>query len=179
MAANAQADIETEEQVVAELARLGVSYLSRMTKHDIPWTYSPDELLRRVVCQPSSRVRVALISLFLARPEYSRYAIKALVGLNPEESLRFRAFYTAAVILQVKYARDLEAIHRGHRHKLPDLFSNDLGLAIDSSHDRLEELGHIHARLSGVDFNWAGTYENAAYLLLKRWEVEEKWKMCL
>ncbi len=177
MTANGQTDIDTEEQIVGELARLGVTYLSRKTKREVPWAYKPDELLRQVVRQPSSRVRVALISLLLARPEYSRYAITALNGLNPEESLRFRAFYTAAVILQQKYARELRAKHRGQWLKLPDLFSNSLGLSDDPSQNQLLELAHIHARISGDDINWSGTYENALHLLLKRWEAEEKWKL--
>ena len=171
---SAQSAMEAEEQVVAELGRLGVSYLSRQTVDSDRFPYAPDELLRQLVCQPSSRVRVALISLLLARPDYAGHALKALDGLSPEGAQRLRIFYTAAVILQQKYADQLQTTQPGHWRKLPDLFSDDLGIAKGPVERRLQELARLHAQWSGNNINWAGTYENAARLLVRQWELERK-----
>lgn len=60
-----------EERIVAELARLGVSYLSRQTAISETANEVPVELvdlLAAVVRQPSARVRAAAIALFLAQP---------------------------------------------------------------------------------------------------------------
>ena len=123
-----QAAIETEEQLVAELGHLGVGYLSHQLSNPLRFKSSPEELLRRLVCQPSSRVRLALISLMLARPDYAQYALKALEGLPPKEAQRLRIFYTAAVILQQKYSVEIQKIHRMEWSRLPDFFSKELGL---------------------------------------------------
>ena len=68
MGITGQADLQTEEQLVDELAQLGVRYLSRQSMDVAQYVHAPYELLAKLVCQPSSRVRSALIALLLARP---------------------------------------------------------------------------------------------------------------
>jgi hypothetical protein len=121
-------------------------------------------------------VRLAVISLLLARPDYAEYVTSAVDGLNQSDAQRLCILYTAAVILQAKYADQLRAANRNFGRSLPDLFSDELGLNGASSDARLHELAHIHARFSGQNLNWAGTYENAALLLVRRWGSEKKWK---
>jgi hypothetical protein len=176
MRATERVDLQTEEQLVAELARLGVRYLSRQSAEAAESVYAPNELLGRLVCQPSSRVRLALIALLLARPEYARHVHLALKRLNQSDAQRLRFFYSAAVILQQQYAEILRAALGASFSQLPDLFADELGVTGDSPAARLRELGRLQAQWSGENLNWTGTYENAARLLLRRWESEQKWK---
>ena len=176
MRASELADLQTEEQLVAELARLGVRYLSRQSAEAAESGYAPDELLAKLVCQPSSRVRSALIALLLARPDYARHVRLALKRLNQSDAQRLRFFYSAAVILQQQYVEILRAALGANFRQLPDLFAGELGVTGESPTARLQKLGRLQAQWSGENLNWAGTYENAARLLVRRWESEERWK---
>jgi hypothetical protein len=171
-----QADLQSEEQLVDELARLGVRYLSRQSSVVLQAGYAPHELLARLVCQPSSRVRSAIIALLLARPDYGRYVGQALKILNQNDAQRLRFFYSAAVILQQQYAETLRTELGANWRQLPDLFGGELGVIGDSPTARLQELGRLQAQWSGDSLNWAGTYENAVRLLVRRWESERKWR---
>lgn len=166
-----------EEQLVAELHSLGVDYLSRQQEVASPASHAPHELLADLVCQPSSRVRAALIALLLAHPDFARFIPQALEGLGPKDAQTLRFFYTAAVYLQQKYARSLRGGLKSRWRRLPDLFSGELGVAGEANADRIRNLAHLHAQASGEFLNWEGTYESAARNLLRRWEVEEKWKV--
>lgn len=169
--------MQAEEQLVAELSKLGVGYLSRLREDSSPSLYPLHELLAKLVCQPSSRVRAAFIALLLARPDFARYVPQALKELRSKDAQTMRFFYTAAVYLQQKYAGLLRSVLKSRWRRLPDLFSNELGVSGNSSAERLHHLAHLHAQSSGDFLNWEGTYENAARQLIHRWEVEQKWKV--
>jgi hypothetical protein len=167
---------QAEEQLVSELARLGIGYLSRQSADNSSRVYAPHELIAGLVCQPSSRVRSALIALMLAYPGYAVYVPRALRLLKTDQAQTLRFFYTAAVILQKMYAQGLQPSLGTKWRNLPDLFSDELGLTGDSPAARLRNLARLHARWSGENLNWAGTYENAAQHLLRRWDREKAWK---
>lgn len=167
---------QAEEQLVSELARLGIGYLSRQSADNSSRVYAPHEVMTGLVCQPSSRVRSALIALLLARPDYCVFIPQALRLLNSSQAQILRFFYTAAVNLQQIYAQDLQPSLGTEWRNLPDLFSDGLGLTGDSPAARLGNLARLHARWSGENLNWAGTYESAARHLLRRWDKEKTWK---
>jgi hypothetical protein len=99
--------ILAEEQIVAELALLGVGYLSRnIDTRPIP-QHPAHQLIADLVRQPSSRVRTALIALLLLHPEFDQSVPAALVSLRANNRVTFKCLYTAAVILQRKYWQDL------------------------------------------------------------------------
>ncbi|MCI0520528.1 MAG: hypothetical protein L0Z70_09770 [Chloroflexi bacterium] len=165
-----------EEQLVHELAQLGVAYLSRQSEERPAAQRRPEALLAGLVGQRSSRVRAALIALLLAHPEYARFARGALNLLDLRQAGSFRLFYTAAVILQQMYAETIQArLGRGWR-VLPDLFSAELGVSGRAPAERLQSLGRIHAQASGEILNWAGTYDHAAQHLFHQWEKEQSWR---
>lgn len=166
--------LRKEEQIVGELARLGVGYLSRQGNESFP-RRAPEDLLVELVRQPSSRVRTALIALFLAHPEYAAHVSEVLPRLADYETLSFKFFYTAAVLLQQKYPHRLRAFLGVRWRELPDFFSVELGVRGATPVARLQALGRIHARQTGVQLNWAGTYQNAAHHLIRRWEMEKLW----
>jgi hypothetical protein len=167
---------QTEEQVVAQLEQLGVRYLSRQAHVDPTPARPTHDLLADLVHQPSSRVRTALIALLLAHPDYCAAIPAAIQQLTPSEVLTLKTFYTAAVLLQRQYADRLQEFLGSEWRWLPDLFSDELGVEGDTPLARLHSLGRIHTRWSGVQLNWAGTYENASRLLVRRWELEQAWK---
>lgn len=167
--------LQTEEQIIAELERLGVRYLSRQMKIESVEMRAPDSLLAELITQPSSRVRLALIALLLARPDYAAYAAPALRTLGAQEAQTFKFFYTAAALLQRQYAKVLHEFLGAQWRELPDLFADEIGVTGTSPAERLRSLAQRHAQWSGVRLNWAGTYESAARHLLRRWEMEQQW----
>jgi len=162
-------ELEKEEQVVAELERLGVRYLMRLSHITSRQNYPPVELIADITWQPSSRVRNALVSLFLAKPEYSAYIQQALRQVDQQQAILMKSFYTAAVLLQRKYANKCPDII------LPDLFSKELLVSGITPDEQLCSLGKKHQEISGRNINWQGTYENAAKHLFRRWELEKEW----
>lgn len=176
MATATQAPLQAEEQLVAELERLGVRYLSRQSDAGVVKARAPQELLADLVRQPSSRVRAALIALLLARPDYAAHVSAALENLTREQAQTFKFFYTAAVCLQQQYAGMLQVFLGANWRWMPDLFSDELGLSGDTPAARLKALARLHAQRTDAQLNWAGTYENAARHLLRRWEMERTWK---
>lgn len=165
-----------EDLLVAELARLGVGYLSMQSEVQASQPFLPNKLLAELIRQPSSRVRAALISLLLAHPEYARYVPKALKELSHEQALTMKLFYSAAAALQRKYTREMEKYFAHPIQPLPNLFVEELHLQDASVDDQLKTLARIHRQKTGMTLNWIGTYENAARHLLRRWEMERAWK---
>ena len=169
-----EVSFQSEERLVAELAQLGVNYLSRQVEvSTIPRL--PRIIIAELVRQQSSRVRTALISLLLANPQYASQVPAALKSLGARDSLTLKLFYTAAVFLQQKYAELLMKFSRSPWTELPDLFSSELAISGESLQERLIALGNLHTRSTGIQLNWVGTYENAAKDLIRRWQMEQVW----
>ncbi|MDI6768375.1 MAG: hypothetical protein QMD04_01710 [Anaerolineales bacterium] len=167
---------QMEEQVVAELAQFGVRYLSRQSSPGTVFPRAPQDFLAALVRQPSSRVRSAVIALLLARPDFASYIPAALQQLTAPEAQTLKFFYTAAVYLQGQYADALKLFLGEKWRQLPDLYSKELGVSGDTPATRMKALARLHAQKTGEFLNWAGTYENAARHLLRRWEMERTWK---
>ena len=165
--------LQSEDQIITELEGLGVGYLSRQDESGAVKVRAPQDLLAELVRQPSSRVRAALIALLLARPDYAAHVPAALARLTPEQAQTFKFFYTAAVCLQRLYGRNLKIFLGARWLELPDTFSAELGVSGSSPAARLRALARLHAQCTGLQLNWAGTYENAARHLLRRWEMEK------
>jgi hypothetical protein len=165
-----------EERLVAELETMGVSYLSRHTVLPDKPARSPERFLADLICQPSSRVRMALIAVLLAQPDLAKAVPAAMKRLKPTEQNTMKLLYTAAVILQQKYADRLREFLASRWQWLPDLYVGELDLdASQLPDERLCALGQIHRQHTGIVLNWTGSYENVAHHLLHRWEVEQQW----
>ena len=165
-----------EERLVAELELVGIRYLSRQTTIQAKRVRSPQRLLAAVIQQPSSRVRTAVIAIFLANPKFAGSMPGALELLSVPERQTLKLFYTAAVYLQHKHALRLQAFLGERWQWLPDWYSAELNIQLGQPPDKLlTQLGHEQQRMSGIMANWTGTYENVAHHLLRRWELEQKW----
>lgn len=168
--------VTEEEKLVAELELLGIRYLSRATDYRSERARPPAQLLADLIRQPSARVRQSVISVLLAHPKYASAVPEALGRLSEADGVTLRLFYTAAVILQRQYADQLQQATAEEQSLLPDLFSRELGLSATATPAvRLTALAKAHRRISGITANWAGTYDNVARKLLRRWEMERQW----
>lgn len=157
-----------EEQMVAELASLGVDYLSRNIDVGRVHLHPPHQLMADLIRQPSSRVRTALIALLMLHPEYDQAAPAAVASLQAGNRITFKCLYTAAVILQRKYWRELRALHGPGYSLLSDWFGKELQvLSAAAPEEQLIALATRHRSLTGSDVNWRGTYENVIHHLLK------------
>ena len=165
-----------EEQLVAELERLGIRYLSRQTNYQAQDVRPPWMLLVDLIQQPSSRIRTAVIAVLLARPEYAQAIPTTLERLQPRDRWTLKLFYTAAVLLQKEYAQHLRPFLGNRWQWLPDWFSSDFGLnAKKAPRELLRFLGLQHRQYTDIHLNWMGTYVNVAQQLLRRWELENLW----
>jgi hypothetical protein len=122
---------------------------------------SPPHLIAALASSDEARLRLALIPLFLERPDYVlqvRTAVHELTGIS---LTTLQCYYTAAIFLQQKYRSRLDDLV-GVKPSLPDLFSKDLGLSmVDDPDVNLTQLAARHQQLSGLVINWYGTYEHA------------------
>ncbi len=165
-----------EEQIVAELALLGVNYLSQAASIQVDYPRPGDQLLADLVRQPSSRVRTAVIALLLEHPEYATFMSEAIIKLHGRNRMVLKLFYIAAVFLQKKYYSVLTEIQGQAFQWLSDDYSIELGIPSGlQPEEGLEVLGRRHQKLTGMAINWAGTYDNAARHLLRQKKLEQGW----
>jgi hypothetical protein len=165
-----------EETLVAELELLGIRYLSRQTAYRAERVRAAEVLLADLMRQPAARVRVAVIPLLLAHPEFAQAVPLAVTQLTTSLQLTLKLFYTAAVSLQRIWSEPLRA-HLAERWRwLPDFYLDELGLHGEyTPTERLHRLGREHQQRTAENLNWVGTYENAARKLLRQWEMERLW----
>ena len=170
-------NINNEELLVAELEQLGVRYLSRLTNEKVRQMRPPHKLLADLIQQPSSRVRSALIALLLARPSYGEHILQAMRQLTHDQAETLKLFYTAAVLLQREYTSTLQTFLGADYCWLTDFFSTEFNLPVTNPKEQLKALATLHQQKTGRILNWAGTYQNAALHLLRRWELEQIWSL--
>ena len=165
----------TDDHLVADLARLGVLFLrTRATREATP-PLAPATLLAGLAASADARVRLALIPLLLARPDYADFLPDALSRLSAAAQVVLRCYATAAVVLQAHHAMRLHALF-GAQPRLHDWFSAELDAPLIGSPD--EQLARLAARqrqLSGRSLNWVGTYRHGAESFLRFMEQEQGW----
>jgi hypothetical protein len=164
-----------DDHLVADLARLGVLFLrTRATQRATP-PLAPATLLAGLAASTDARVRLALIPLLLARPDYADFLPDALPGLSAAAQVVLRCYATAAVVLQAQHAVRLHALF-GAQPCLHDWFSAELGMSLSGSPDeQLAWLAARHRQRSGRSRNWVGTYRHGAESFLRFMEQEQRW----
>jgi len=168
--------IVDEDQLVAELHQLGITYLSNRLITSPKSPRSPEYILAGTIKQPSSRVRTAVIALFLLHPDYAEYVPTALGFLNENQRQLLKIFYTAAVYLQRLDQNDLIAIISPELVWLPDLFGGELGISSAlSPQDAIQQLGIKHQEITHSLTNWSGTYKNVVHHLIRYKQREAQW----
>jgi hypothetical protein len=167
----------TPAQLVAALDNLGVPFLRGASGPAV--TIEPVALIAALATSHEARLRLALIPLLLAHPEFSVHAVVALQQLPPDAALTLRCYYTAAHWLQIKYRARIAAI-LGAMKTLPDTFSAELNLpeSVDPN-AALQALAIRQRELTGLTLNWLGTYEHAAQNWLRFMEYDNQWQQSL
>ena len=162
------AALAEEEQLIAELERLGIRYLSRQSSYQASKVRPPERLLSDLVRQPHARVRTAAIALLLSHPEYAEAVPAALRQLGSQHRLTLESFYTAAVLLQREHVDRLRPLVGERWRWLPDLLSDELGLpAVGPPREKLRLLDLEVRYRTGATVNWMGTYEAVVEKLMR------------
>ncbi len=165
----------TTDELVGALDSLDVHFLTGGESSRSARNITPADLLAQLAAQPDARIRLAIIALLLRRPEFALALPSAVEQVKGETQQLLKLYYTAGVLLQRLYHHSLEHL-LGAQPLLPNLFGSDLGVSLVSEpHEDLQRLGEQHALLTGLNINWAGTYEYAAQRLIKRLEHEVLW----
>ena len=169
----------TADHLAAELDRLGILFLRSDPADEQFKPLAPEMLLAGLAASSEARLRLALIPLLLARPDYATALPAALNGLPAAAQVVLRCYATAAVLLQAQYTARLNALF-GPQPCLPDWFSADLGVPKTGPvAERLAALAECQRRLSGQTINWSGTYAHGAESLLRFTEQQQRWAATL
>jgi hypothetical protein len=162
----------TGDELASALHTLGVDFILGEASAEETYHQRPAVLITALAESKDARLRLALIPLFLDHPEFTAYVQKAAQSLASEARLTLQCYYTAAVLQQQKYSARLKMLI-GEKQLLPDLFSQDLGLATTGDPDqRLQLLARRHRALTGAEVNWLGTYQHAVQVWLRGLEVQ-------
>jgi len=163
------------DALTAELAAHGLHFVIGTEPAPVTPRLTPAELLAALAQQRDARLRAALIALLLDQPALADAAPAALALLDGTAQQMLMLYYTAAVILQGKYAARLQPLVPEWRI-LPDRYAAALDLPAEPNPDaRLAQLGQRQREITGLAANWVGTYENTAQRFLRRREKEAQW----
>lgn len=131
----------------------------------------PTRLLASLVEQDDARLRLGIIPLLLRHPTLAVFVPEAVRRVAPRRRKLLKLYYTAAVMLQQKYASRLEPL-LGAVIPLSDWYSEELGIPANGTPEtRLRKLARKHREWSGLALNWLGTYEHAAERLVQHLET--------
>ena len=165
----------SEAALAAELERLGLRFVTSSAEDVLPSALSPEDLIAALASSKEARLRMALIPLLIAHPEYSRFVWQVSQELVGQAQITLVCYYTATVLLQRKYAQRLLRLGL-EASELPDIFGHSLALPLNNSaDDLLMRLAEQQARLSGRPLNWYGTYEHAMERFIRHRELEATW----
>lgn len=164
-----------EDTLIAKLSSLGLQFVVGGSKALLLNDLTDVELIAGLVQQSDARLRMALIALFLYRPDLETAVPLTFPILTPYDQLLLKIYYTAAMLLQRIHENQLNQLIPSW-HQLPNHFPKSLELdKTDSPTEQLHQLGHQHRKISGVAANWVGTYQFAAERLITRLEKEAVW----
>ncbi len=135
-----------------------------------------ETLIASLAAQPDTRLRQALIGLFLLQPELAPIVPGLRAQLDDRAAQELLAHYTAAVYLQrmwrIRLGHYLESVA-----ELPDYFSNEMGLpspADEYGRAGLVALAEWHAEKSPYRLNHLSAYEGVADLLFQSLKLKRR-----
>ena len=115
------------ETLVASLRQHGVAYLAPSDAMFLEPAPDDEALLLALVSQADSRLQLALVPLFIRRPELAQVVERLVSQLEPALALDLKTYYMAAVYLQ-RHWRTRLGFYIDNTRLLPDLFSQEMGL---------------------------------------------------
>lgn len=164
--------IVTGDQLANALRGLGVKFIMGGEGGDDSLRGQPARLIAALAESDEARLRLSLIPLFLEHPEFAAHVRSVAKDLGPSARLTLQCYYSAAVWLQQKHCRRLNALI-GEQPPLPDHFWRELDLQnTNDAEKNLRLLAQRHRILSGAQVNWLGTYQHAAQVWIKGLELQ-------
>ncbi len=162
------------DTIAAALAQLDVRFIARTGRvSGLRLAKRPVALLASLAEQEEARLRLGIIPLLLRHPEWAGLVPAAVRQVSRRRREVLKMYYTAALLLQQKYAIRLEQ-SLGQLAPLTDWYSTELGVPVHGDPDtRLRILAQQQSERSGLALNWVGTYEHAAERLVRQLDVSE------
>jgi len=162
------------ETVAAALTQLDVHFVTHTGRViGARLAQQPVALLASLAEQDESRLRLGIIPLLLRHPEWASLVPQAVRQVSPRRRNVLKLYYTAALLLQQKYAARLEQ-SLGTFQFLTDWYSNELGVPARGNPDRrLRILAHRQQERSGLVLNWLGTYEHVAERFVRQLDMAQ------
>lgn len=157
----------TGDQLANALRALGVNFIMGGDKAADENLYKyPTRLIAALAQSDEARLRLSLIPLFLAHPEYARHVRTVAKKLDGAARLTLQCYYSAAVWLAKKHRLNIS---------LADHFSKGLNLTPrNDPEENLRALAKRHTELSGSYVNWLATYQHAEQVWQKGFERQKK-----
>lgn len=158
--------------VAAALAQLDVHFVARTGKvSGVRLAKHPVALLASLAEQDEARLRLGIIPLLLRHPDLAAVVPESVKRVSLHRRDVLKLYYTAALLLQQKYAVRLEQF-LGRSVPLTDWYSAELGVPVHGDPDiRLRILAREQRERSGLALNWLGTYEHAAERFVRQLDV--------
>lgn len=162
------------DTVAAALTQLDVHFVSQPGRvSGVRLAKQPVRLLASLAEQDESRLRLGIIPLLLRHPEWATLVPQAVRKVASRRRDVLKLYYTAAMLLQQKYAARLEQ-SLGSFASLIDWYSGELGIPVRGNPDvRLRILARRQRERSGLALNWLGTYEHAAERFVRQLDLAE------
>jgi hypothetical protein len=159
----------------AALARLDVDFVSwNRPVSGARLANRPLKLIASLAEQDEARLRLAIIPLLLRHPDLASIVPEAVKRVSAGRRDVVKLYYTAALLLQQKYAERLLRLF-GASVRLTDWYSRELGIPVQGNVDtRLQILARKQRLRSGLSLNWLGTYEHAAERFLQHSQLTRR-----
>lgn len=166
--------VSDRNRLVAALREREVDYLAPSDAIGDP--IADDMLIASLAAHPDSRLRQALIALFLLQPRCGRLVLPVRGQLASLAAQELTAFYTAAVYLQTMWRFRLKQ-YQEPVEKLADYFSAELGLPVPEDEygkAGLYALAEWQASQSLYRFNHLSAYEGVADLVFQSLKLKRQ-----
>ena len=162
----------SDEQLTAALADKGIYFVLGKSSDHVTLPMEPESLIAGLAKSQDARLRLALIPLFLNRPELSEYTWLVSKKIGKDGLITLQCYYQAALWLQALYHDQINVLI-GEQPTLPDLFSSMLmGEVSAEPEQNLRVLARRHQQLTRNSVNWLGTYHHAVEVWLRGLELQ-------
>jgi hypothetical protein len=163
------------ETLVAAIREQGLTYLAPSDAKPTETLDSEEDLVTAVLNQSDSRLQLALVNLFILRPDLAEYVPTLVEKLPAAQALDLQTLYMAAVYLQRLWYIRL-GFYLGDISLLPDLYSRQLKLPpADERFGKagLHALAEAWSARSPYPFNWSASLNKTMELLFEQLRTEK------
>jgi len=158
------------DTLVAALRAWGVGFLGPADARPGEIPIAPEDLVGALATHTDPRLRSALVTLLVRHPEWADDVARLVLALDDVTGDAVKRAYTAAACLQRMWSPRL-ALYRADLPRLPDLYSEELGLP--SPDERFGKVC-LHALAARSPFNLLSSYDGMMAQLFWQLRIEER-----